>query len=587
MRSKRNLFRLLGLAMASTLALAGGLSGCDAGSQTPIACAGDDRCPPPSNNFPWAVQLSPSSSNTTAEPLMAQDQSRVSWSGDGAAVLQFRAVTQLSGEVLDAAGRAVGGARVTARLASLIPGQNDYSLGTLTTDSDTDAGRWGFHVPLPQDPSTQPYRVWVGFDSANKASLSPPTWRDALILTELGPNIGLNLQLRPQAELAVVTGKILSPLGEGIGNLSVQVFDASGQVVSSTGISDATLGLSAGSYRVVVDPTLNSAPTMPLTVVVRPGPNKVEMPILEATLQPPRAGSESRVDFAVPSHRAPLTFGLPIQGGGAGASSVPVAGARVRAIVSLADTLTTKLGIRAYYTAQADSNSEGIATLPLVPAPPVGSNLTYQLMISSPSHLPFASLPAAQLQVGPTNGRLGAIVLPLRAEVRGRLISSDGHPVAGVAVAATRITGGEVYASPYGSTITTADLPQATTDVDGQFALRVDPGDYDFEFLPMPGTGARSSLDNQRVKSDDVDLREIQLPEITQGSVLVLSPLGMPVEGAKVRIFQLPDTSMRPGTSCSTDLPCSRNAKLRAEAFTEANGTTQLLLPGGTARRLQ
>jgi hypothetical protein len=268
-----------------------------------------------------------------------------------------------------------------------------------------------------------------------------------------------------------------------------------------------------------------------------------------------------------------------------------VAGARVRAVVTLEDAATKALRIRAYYTAQADSDGQGIAALMLVPAMPTGPNLTYQLSVSSPSHLPFASLQGAQLQVGPSLGpgniTLGAIVLPLRAEVRGRLVNGDGTPAAGVTVVASRITGNEVYSSPYSSMLPIADLPQSTTDVDGRFARRVDPGDYDFEFVPLPGTGPRSSLDNVRVTSDDVDLREIQLPGVTQGAVLVLSPAGAPVKSTKVRIFQLPDVSLRPGTSCAADLPCSSTAMLRAEALTDENGVTQLLLPGGNVRLLQ
>ena len=67
-------------------------------------------------------------------------------------------------------------------------------------------------------------------------------------------------------------------------------------------------------------------------------------------------GSETRVDFAVPSHRQPVQFQLPIRGGTSGTATVPVAGARVRAEVSLADTTTQKLGHRAYYISNADTD---------------------------------------------------------------------------------------------------------------------------------------------------------------------------------------------------------------------------------------
>jgi hypothetical protein len=518
---------------------------------------------------------------------MPQDQSPLSWSGDGRAVVKYRPTAQIHGSLLDAQGLPIGGARVVARLDAALPGQNAYSTGTLTTDTSGvmfPTGSFSLNVPLSQQPTSQPYHLWVGFDSAARASLSPPLIRD---LTVTG-NLELPLRLRSVADLAVVTGRIVTPLGEGVGNQTVQVLDADNQVVSSTAISDASGGATSGSYRVLVDPSLSSNPQSPLTVVVRPAPLDPTQIILQATLQPPRPGSETRVDFAVPSHRTPVVYQLPIRGGASGSSSSPVAGARVSAQVSLEDAATLKLGTRAYYIATGESDSQGQAKLSLVPAPTGGPNLVYQVTINSPSHLPFASVPQAQVQVGPngpTDGLLAAVTLPLRAQVHGRLRSPLGAPVSGAQVVASRTSSTETEASPVASMLVTADLPQSITDVDGSFALRLDPGDYDLEFIPLPGTNARSSLDNQRIATSDIELGDVRLPPNTLGVLEVLSPLGAPVAETKVRLFQLPDTTKHAGVSCDVGLPCSRNAKLRAEAFTDQYGHARLLLPGGSPRR--
>ena len=66
----------------------------------------------------------------------------------------------------------------------------------------------------------------------------------------------------------------------------------------------------------------------------------------------------------------------------------------------------------------------------------------------------------------------------------------------------------------------------------------------------------------------------------------VLSPMGAVVPNTKVRVFQLPETTPRPGFACAPGFPCSRNALLRAEAFTDADGRAQMLLPGGSAVRM-
>src|SRR6185295_1097200 len=97
---------------------------------------------------------------------------------------------------------------------------------------------------------------WVSFEDALRASLSPPLWQDQPVKGDVTSTNPVSLKLRTPADLAVVTGRIVSPLSEGLGNRTVQVFDPTGQVVSSTAISDPTPGMSLGNYRVLVDPAL-------------------------------------------------------------------------------------------------------------------------------------------------------------------------------------------------------------------------------------------------------------------------------------------------------------------------------------------
>ena len=574
------------LKLTSALALLSAAPGCSTGDEVPAACAGEHRCPAPSNTLSWALQLSPNSATAAVDPqspLMPQDRHSLIWSSDGETRIEYRPTAQVYGNVLDSQAMALSGARVVARLNSAIPGQNDYSLGTLTTDQP--ALNFTLRVPLAQQPTEQPYHFWVGFDDSNRASLAPSVWQEAYIRGD-NHSEPLSLRLRKTTELAAVTGRIVSALGEGVGNLTVQVLDPSRQIVSSTAISDATAGPTKGNYRVLVDPKLSGDPNSSLTVVVRPGPLDPTLPILEATLQTPHAGTETRVDFAEPAYRFPASFSLPIRGGPDRTSAVPVTGARVRAQVMLEDATTLKLGIRAYYTAMAESDAQGIARLSLVPAPIGGPNLIYQVSISSPSHVPFASVPQTALSLGSSDGGvLGPITLPLRTEVRGRLLSAQGTPAAGVEVVANRIAGDERFVSPLSSVLVSADLPESTTDSAGSFALRLDPGDYDFEFIPNPSLEARSSLDNQRVRSDNLDLGEIYLPSVTLGALKVLSPAGSPVAETKVRIFELPDVSAQLGVSCDLGWPCSRNAKLRAEVFTDKEGRARCLLPASRPRR--
>ncbi len=560
--------------MLSTL-----VAGCGADSAgIPVACTGPEACPPPSAMISWAAQLWPSSSDGTdvQRPLAPQEIAQLRFDAGGTATLRYRTPALSQGTVVDAQlpPQPLGRARVLAILPTVIPGQTSLSFNTLTASQP--AGQWSLRLPVPERPSSQPYRFWIGFDDAAQASLYPPVWRDQVI----SGDSAVALSTRAATDLATVLGRITNPLGEGVGGLTVQVLDAENQIVSSTAVSQGTVGTALGTYQLLVDPTLSTDPQANLRVVVRPGTANSTLPTLEVALSPPRAGSSSRVDFAFPSQRTPVTFQLPIRGVAASGTTMPVAGAHVQAQIQLQDQATMKLGVRAIYTATADTDAQGIAKLTLVPAPSGGNNLTYQVAIKSPTVTQFASTQLT-VPVGPNEGLLAAVSLPLRAQLLGRLLDATGQPVASAQIVAQAIASANPSTGPFGAVSSDMGGAQTITDQDGHFALHLDAGDYDLDLVPVPGTQPRSSLDNQRIGTTDLDVGDILLPRITLGRMLVQKPDGSPVVQTKVRVFQLPDTTPRYGLACEAALPCSRIASLRAEVFTDRNGLAQFLLPDG------
>ena len=556
------------------------LPACGGETTSLLACAGERTCPPPSNLLPWAVQILPAQNSVSAGDgknlLLAQDEAHLVFSRDGVANLRLRDTALVSGTVTDASAQPLAGAHITARLASSIAGQNDYNTSAVT--SEIPRGAFAVRLPLAAAPTLQPYQFWVGFDDPYLASLSPPLWRSELVTADRE----LPLRLRSPNDIAVVTGRITNALGEGVGNLSVQAFDDQGRLISSTALSQSGTGTTAGSYRLLIDPALARSGTAAVKIVVRPGTQDPTLPILESGLGLPLPNSQSRVDFAIPSYRKPVIYQLPIRGGQA--TGYAVAGARVRAQVLLEDASTTKLGVKAYYTATGDSDAQGLVRLTLVPAPIGGSNLLYQVTIVSPSQAPYASVYRQEIQVGPNEGLLGSVVLPNRAEIRGRIVDATGLPVPGVQVLVSRIDTPEPAAGPVAGQVISADVPQAVTDISGSFSLYLDAGDVDLEFVHPSGLQARSSLDNLRITANSRDLGDIALPPVTLGSLDLTSPASAPVSDAKLRIFELPDVEVRAGLSCDGQAPCSRTGKLRAEAFTNKSGRAQFLLPGAKAR---
>ena len=569
-------------ALAILIALAGGCASESVG--IPVACSGPESCPPPSSAIAWAAQIWPSSSDGSdpQRPLAPQEIGQLRFDAGGTAVLQYRTPALSQGIVTNAESvpMALLRARVLALLPTVIPGQAALSFNTLTANQLP--GLWSLRIPVPEHPSTQPYRFWVGFDDAAQASLYPPVWHDQVVATDTM----VALSTRAAADLATVRGRITNPLGEGVGGLTVQVVNATNQIVSSTAVSQTAAGVSLGSYQLLVDPTLSADAQANLRVVVRPGTANSALPTLEVAISPPRAGTALTVDFAFPSQRTPVPFQLPIRGLAASGTTMAVVGAHVQAQVQLQDQATQKLGVRAIYTTTVDTDAQGIAKLTLVPAPSGGPNLTYQVAITSPTITPFASVQQA-VQVGPNEGLLAAVSLQLRAQLLGRLLDADGLPVQTAQVVAQAIAADSPQASPPGTAATDTVGAQTITDQDGHFALHLDPGDYDLDLVPVPGTQPRSSVDNQRIGTADIDLGDIRLPRITLGRLIVQAPGGRPVMGTKVRVFQLPDTTPRYGLACESTLPCSRVASLRAEAFTDRNGLAQFLLPDSTPQLAQ
>lgn len=547
------------------------LSGCAGDGGVPIACAGDVYCPPPTNNIPWAVQLWPSTSGDSTQ-LLPKEETKLFFDVSGTAKLQIRLPAQVRGTISDSLQKPVARARVVALLSSTIPGQQAYSFDTLTADQPV--GQWALRVPVPPMPVEQPYRFWVGFDDTAQAALYPPRRLDQAVTSDSE----LSIRMRPVTELAVVKGRVIDPLGEGVSGMTVQVLDSTNQIVSSTAVTTGGTGTSAGVYRVLVDPSLPTIASGDLKVTVRPGPQNPNMPSLEAAMLVPKVGSETSVEFTMPSFLKPITFTLPIRGVSTSGTNQPVVSARVQAQVLLDDAMT-RPGQHAIYTATAEADATGLAKLPLIPATTGGPNLLYKVTVSSPSRSLFSSLRDIEVKVGPKDGTLTAVTLPLRAQFRGRLVDSDGKPVAGATVAASDIShDGSVNVQPF-SPMVSSTTPQTTTDSDGSFALPLDPGDYDLDFIPVPGTAPRTSLDNQRILSSDLALGEVVLPRLSLGKVLVVGQNGSPLAKVKVRVFQLPDTTPKFGLACTQDLPCSRTARLRAEAFTDDKGLAQFLLP--------
>jgi hypothetical protein len=157
---------------------------------------------------------------------------------------------------------------------------------------------------------------------------------------------------------------------------------------------------------------------------------------------------------------------------------------------------------------------------------------------------------------------------PLHA---GRVRSADGQPLPEVTVQATRLSGGTTdCASPSPGTTYTV-----TTGVDGRFKMHLEPGMYQFDYEPAPGSPAPRLTDFivQVDDSDDPEVDtvpdEVRLPRGALVDGKVLDNAGKPVARAIVRIFQ---------PRCTMAEACGFPPQLLAETQSDDEGHFRVVM---------
>jgi hypothetical protein len=284
---------------------------------------------------------------------------------------------------------------------------------------------------------------------------------------------------------------------------------------------------------------------------VDPVDEKADLPnlklVIEALLDCPETACA--VDLpAVPQSAVPTprAFTLSIVGEDAGGEQVGVPGV----FVDLRSAISVPGFERVEIAAAAVTQADGTASVWLL------DDRSYDVTLRAggsgfASQVTRISLPAD------APGDRATLRLDLGPRLSGTVVAA--HPVgdeAGVAGAVVMLLpslGGGSAIGPL------------TTDDQGAFAARVDPGEYDIDVTPPEESGyPRWSLDNVDV-TQEVSGLQVVVPQGVSIPVRVVAGTE-PVAGATVRILTLPDTK-------------GRAARERAQATTDADGQGSLLLP--------
>jgi hypothetical protein len=336
-------------------------------------------------------------------------------------------------------------------------------------------------------------------------------------------------------------------------------------VVTTTTTTDAT-----GAF------SIRLAATPPAKVLLTATPTTLapaQLPSLTLPVDTTKLGTANSLttNLSVPPLPAPAHVIYKVMGTGPSGAEMAVPSASCLFTADVSDPHATD-GTTAMYRATALTDALGQVTVDLIPTET--GNRTYDVVVTPDATQPFSAL-ATTVNVAPQGGYGAPIMLDLRAQLSGRVVDPSGNPLKNLMVVPSPST----VAATLGPTpFTLATTPQqATADVDGRFAVRLDPEFWDVGLVPSADSMLpRLWLASVNLADGDVDIGVLTLPKGVMVHGVVHDPLGAPLPHANVRLY-----TVAPGNaSCATgDKSCLAPPRLRAEASSGTDGVVSLIMP--------
>ena len=264
-------------------------------------------------------------------------------------------------------------------------------------------------------------------------------------------------------------------------------------------------------------------------------------------------------------------FVVTVVGDGEGRPPVPGTIVRASTILDTTAKSATSPGGTTRFQRDAFVNEQGIAELDLLPGTSQNER-TYDIRVIPDAQSLYSGHCRSNVSVTTGLGTLLEVALKRRPLHTRRVVSADDIPMARVTVKATRLPGG-----PTDCTSPSPGTTHAVTGSDGRFEIRLEPGMYQFDYEPAPGSPAPRLTDFivRVYDSDDPDPdngRDVRLPRgaLVDGYVLdgVGDP-GNPVARAIVRIFQ---------PRCTTAEACAFSPQLLAETLSDDMGHFRVVM---------
>jgi hypothetical protein len=464
---------------------------------------------------------------------------------------------------------------ITVSRPARIPGGPAFVAIAHTTESNGD-----FSIEVPRAKSDETYAIVVSPDRGNADvynldSVAPKR----LTLTPTDNVEGLVVDLGDDTRS--ITGIVRDEQGVALPGVNVVLRGRWTPEASMTEISSIATTGAGGAFSVqVTDSTVE--PDVELVLV--PPTDFEQRPTLHVDMNLDMSLDLGVLQFPYMGTTSIVT--IPITGTSPMGLVEPVANAEVT-VIAERDFPGVPLGFRARLELSRITDERGEVQMPVV----VGPSLTYELRVQPPAQSgagQFATIYGEPVDVA-GEPVLEPILLANQVSVHGYLYDHAGRPAEGVVVT---VVPNASYAATLPESlqnrVAEAVATSETVHADGQFAVFVDPSIagapaiYDVNFEP-PQHSLLPSWQTQSVMVDPLtgyDAGDFDLPEAAYVRGDVYDPFDERIEGAEVRLYEVPPAILPcQGSLEPADPTCAQKAILRALAISDSGGSVHLVLP--------
>jgi len=490
---------------------------------------------------------------------------------DGTVKLVYRRPAHIAGQVsvidyaIDGSGFDIFDAQVSVWRTSRIPGRPKVLYNTSVSLDMTVGEREGekntsFDLHIPKNDS---YTMRVTPQEFFATVFPPLVIRDIPVNEDADPTFLFDLE----GEYLTATGRVVDPMGNGVSGIQAHMKDEAG-IYSST-VSNTTD--ESGEFMLAI-PLGKRDYVLELYPVEEPSFRpKIQFYLEDVGAESAglsiELSAEGDKNFEYPALLTPCEYVYKVMGISDAGVREPVSGAVVNFFTHVGGG-TNDDGM---VSMRATSDETGQIRVNLIPG--LNQNTRdYDVNIISPLDSRYASK-ITNVTVSRCGGTGADLELDLRTEVVGSVVDSSGNPLSNITINA-RASTTESNNGTAASLMTNLGIrPTQTTGENGKFFIKLDPGFYDFEFVPasknyMP----RWLFSDIEIKQDISKTLNIEFPDARLLMGRLVDEEGAPVTGFDVKVYMV-------STSCIESDVCETPAFYLGEGEALNDGRFEVIIP--------